>query len=98
MIVNMNARIVRRSKIEFSDGAIAEIVIWEVPEPLLESAHKFKYRLYYGRNGERIVGLDNERGKGDHCHLDGRELPYVFKTTNALLEDFSNEVSKRRRK
>ena len=24
-------------------------------------------------NSKRIVGFDNERGKGDHCHLDGQE-------------------------
>ncbi len=94
----MDARVVLRSRTEFSDGAIAEIVIWEVPEPVLGSAHQFKYRLYYGWDGERIVGFDNERGKGDHCHLDGRELPYLFTTTDALLSDFNNEVSKRRRK
>lgn len=98
MIVNMEARLVRRTKFEFSDGAIAEIVIWEVPKPVLGSAHRFKYRLYYGLNGERMVGFDNERGKGDHCHLDGLELPYLFTTTDALLENFNKEVSKRRRK
>ncbi len=98
MIVNMDARVIRKTKIEYSDGAIAEIVIWEVPEPVLGSAHRFKYRLFYGRGGERMVGFDNERGKGDHCHLDGSELPYSFTTTDALLEDFQKEVLKRRRK
>ena len=98
MIVNMDARVIRKTKIEYSDGAIAEIVIWEVPEPVLGSAHRFKYRLFYGRGGERMVGFDNERGKGDHCHLAGRELPYSFTTTDALLEDFQKEVLKRRRK
>jgi hypothetical protein len=81
-----------------SDGAIAEIVIWEVPEPVLGSTHQFKCRLYYGWDGERIVGFDNERGRGDHCHLDGIEFPYLFTTTDALLSDFNKEVSKRRRK
>lgn len=98
MIVNMKARVVRKTKIEYPDGAIAEIVIWEVPEPVPGSAHCFKYRLYYGRKGERIVGFDNERGKGDHCHLDGSELPYLFTTTDALLEDFNRQVFERRRK
>ena len=98
MIVNMDARVIRKTKIEYSDGAIAEIVIWEVPKPVLGSAHRFKYRLFYGHDGERLVGFDNERGKGDHCHLDGSEFPYSFTTTNALLEDFNKEVLKRRRK
>lgn len=94
----MKARVVRKTKIGYSDGEIAEIVIWEVPEPVSGSTHHFKYRLYFGRDGERIVGFDNERGKGDHCHLDGSELPYLFTTMDALLEDFNREVLKRRRK
>jgi hypothetical protein len=30
-------------------------------------------RAVYSLNGVRVVGFDNERGKGDHCHLDGGE-------------------------
>ncbi len=71
----MEAILLERSKQVFPDGSIVEIVIWKVPEPVPGSAHLFKYRLYYGRKGERIVGFDNERGKGDHCHLDGQEHP-----------------------
>jgi hypothetical protein len=26
-------------------------------------------------DGVRIVGFKNERGKGDHCHIAGKELP-----------------------
>jgi len=33
-----------------------------------------------GRFGRRIVGYDNERGKGDHCHRRDREEPYRFTT------------------
>ena len=29
----------------------------------------------YVVDGVRIVGFDNERGKGDRCHIDGQELP-----------------------
>jgi hypothetical protein len=42
------------------------------------------------------LGFDNERGKGDHCHLDGRELPYEFTTVARLVEDFIAAVSARR--
>lgn len=38
--------------------------------------------------GVRVVGFDNERGKGDHCHLRGREKPYRFTSVDALVEDF----------
>ncbi|WP_028748189.1 DUF6516 family protein [Rhizobium mesoamericanum] len=90
------AVLLERSKTVFPDGAIMEIVIWKVPEPIPGSVHLFKYRLYYGKNGHRIVGFDNERGKGDHYHLDGDEYRYDFTTTDALLSDFRKEIIKRR--
>lgn len=72
------------------------MTIWRIPRPVAGCAHPYKYRLFYGRNGARIVGYDNERGKGDHCHRDGRERPYRFTTVEALVEDFLAEVHKRR--
>jgi hypothetical protein len=90
------AVLLHRSKLKFPDDAVMEIVIWKVPEPIRGSKHLFKYRLFYGRDGVRIVGYDNERGKGDHCHLDGIEQPYVFTTTDALLSDFRSEIQRRR--
>jgi hypothetical protein len=94
---NMDTVLLERSKQVLPDGAIIEIVLWRVPEPIQGSRHLFKYRLFYGRDGKRIVGFDNESGKGDHCHLDGRELPYEFTTIEALLGDFRAELAKRRR-
>ncbi len=47
-----------------------------------------KRRAAYVVNGVRVVGFDNERGKGDHCHLRGRELPYRFTSVEALADDF----------
>ena len=80
-----------------SDGAVLEMVIWRVPEPVKGSSHDFKYRLFYGRDGERIVGYDNERRiKGDHRHLEGREEPYAFTTVDVLVRDFLADVQKRR--
>jgi hypothetical protein len=52
----------------------------------------------HGKDGRRIVGFDNERGKGDHCHLDGEEYPYRFTTSDELLSDFWKEIVKRRQK
>ncbi|MEK7075072.1 MAG: DUF6516 family protein, partial [Patescibacteria group bacterium] len=40
------------------------------------SEHPFKYRLAFVHDGKRIVGYDNERGKGDHKHLGKKEMPY----------------------
>lgn len=92
----MKAVIVRRSKNLLSDGAILEMVIWRVPEPVKGSSHDFKYRLYYRRDGKRIVGYDNERLKGDHRHLDGHEETYTFTTVDALVRDFLADVQRRR--
>lgn len=39
----------------------------------------------------------NERGKGDHCHLGGKQHPYAFIDIDRLLADFLIEVERRRR-
>jgi len=39
-------------------------------------------------DGMRVVGLDNERGKGDHVHCEGAETPYRFVNVETLLQDF----------
>jgi len=77
------------------DGSIIQRVIWQVPTPVPPTTHGFKYRLVYIRDGVRVVGFDNERGKGDHMHLDGRELPYTFTTVRQLAADFNREIKKR---
>ncbi len=53
----------------YAEGEFSELVIWSVPEPLLASKHKFKYRLAYVVNGVCVVRFDNEAGKGDHKHF-----------------------------
>jgi hypothetical protein len=83
---------------DFADGAILEMVIWQVPKSVEGSAHQLKYRLFYGRNGQRLIGYDNERGKGDHRHFEAREELYVFTTPDALIRDFLADVKKLRGK
>ena len=78
------------------DGGVIELVVWKVPTPVPPTAHGYKYRAVYSLGGERIVGFDNERGKGDHCHLDGKQLPYAFVGVDQLVEDFIAAVSARR--
>ncbi len=77
---------------EYPDGAIVEMTIWRVPQPVVGSAHNFKYSLFYGYPGRRIVGYDNERGKGDHRHLEAREEPYSFSSVEVLVADFLSDV------
>ncbi|MFM8445155.1 MAG: DUF6516 family protein [Methylococcus sp.] len=52
-------------------GHLIEMVVWRVPQPVPPSVHPYKYRLVYIVEGIRVVGFDNERGKGDHCHFGG---------------------------
>ena len=56
------------------------------------SEHRFKYRLAFVYDGQRVVGYDNERGKGDHKHLGKKEMPYQFVDETQLLADFWQDV------
>lgn len=96
IIASMVAQLITRFKNVNPDGSILELVVWKVPEPVPPTDHGYKYRAVYVLDGQRIVGFDNERGKGDHCHLDGKELPYIFTTVEQLVEDFIAAVSARR--
>ena len=90
------ARLIFRDKLTLADGAVVEMRIWQVPAPVPPALHVFKYSLFYGRPDERIVGYDNERGKGDHRHVDGREEPYSFVDVETLVRDFLADVEERR--
>ena len=87
------ATLLARTKDVRSDGAIVEVVIWQLPEPLPGSSHSYKYRLYFGAEGQGRVRYDNERGKGDHRHIGEREEAYRFITIDQLLDDFEHDIS-----
>jgi hypothetical protein len=46
-------------------------------------------------DGVRVVGYDNERGKGDHKHFGAIEVAYEFKGVASLLADFWLDVNGR---
>ena len=92
----MPAQLITRFKDVTADGGMLDLVIWKVPEPVPPTEHGFKYHAVYVVNGQRVVGFDNERGKGDHCHLDGKEMPYAFTGVDQLIEDFIAAVAARR--
>lgn len=87
----MKAAELFRTKEIYGTGFV-EIVIWRVPEPVPPSDHPYKYRLVYVVDGERVVGYNNERGKGDHKHIGAREEPYHFENPNQLMADFMADV------
>jgi hypothetical protein len=86
------ARKASESALIFPDGTLLRIRIWEVPESVPPSEHRFKYSCFYGRPGERAVLYDNERGKGDHRNYGEREEPYRFTTIEDLIADFLRDV------
>lgn len=81
-------------KAVLTNGAIVQIKVWRLAEADEKRPHGLKYSLFYGRPGERIIGYDNEAGKGDHRHYRGREEPYAFTSLEALVADFERDVKR----
>jgi hypothetical protein len=92
----MKAELILKDKIAYGGGYIQEMIIWKVPSPVEGSKHNYKYRLFYGVPGTRIVGYDNERPKGDHRHYEDQEENYSFSSVQQLITDFLNDVEHQR--
>lgn len=94
MVSNMKARLLFDAHESLDEDRFVEIVIWEVPKPVRGSAHGFKYRLACVVDEVCVLRYDNEAGKGDHKHLGGREVVYVFTTLDQLVKDFWADVAR----
>ncbi len=95
----MRAKLIYREKFVYSDGAIREMVLWQLPKTTADKPYGLKYRLYYGlADGTCIVRYDNETGKGDHKHTGNHEELYRFTDVETLVADFLNDIKKTRRK
>jgi len=90
----MKAKRIFYDKAVLADGAIVEMTIWELPQAVAERQHALKYSLFYGRDGQRLVGYDNERGKGDHKHVGAVETRYKFVSIEKLVADFLADVER----
>ena len=44
--------------------------VWKVPKSK-DFPDGVKYSFVYIHNGKRVLGYDNERGKGHHKHIKG---------------------------
>lgn len=88
----MKAKKLFYEKRRYADGSIRELVIWKLPQSDAERPHGLKYRLYYGKDGKRLVCYDNERGLGDHRHILDDEFPYHFESARKLVDDFTADV------
>lgn len=93
MLDHMVARLLFHKKQRYR-GGIVEMVIWQLPRTNTERPHGLKYRLVYVRKGKRLVGYDNERGKGDHKHIADQESPYNFNSVRELVRDFWADVKR----
>ena len=90
----MKATRLFHDKTSLPDGSIVEMSIWRLPATDPGRPHGLKYSLCYGRPGERFVGYDNERGKGGHKHVAGREMRYHFVSVEHLVADFLTDVER----
>jgi hypothetical protein len=88
----IKATLLFHEKVVRADGTIIELIIWRLPEATPDRPHGLKYRLYFGRGGRCLVRYDNETGKGDHRHVEGREEPYRFVSVAKLRRDFEADI------
>lgn len=90
----MKAVALLRTRVIYADAVFAGLAIWQVPKPVAGSAHRFKYRLAYVVHGVCVLRYDNEDGKGDHRHFDGKESAYAFTTPERLIAAFQRDISR----
>jgi hypothetical protein len=83
-----------RRRIPYSERAFAELVLWQLPQPVGGSLHPYKYRLAYVVDGVCLLRYDNEAGKGDHRHFKGRETRYNFEDVDQLLAAFQSDIER----
>lgn len=88
----MKAALLIHEKLILDADSIIEIRVWRVPQPVAPSTHGLKYSLVYIEKRQRMVGYDNERGKGDHRHYADTESPYHFVSIEQLLANFKADV------
>jgi hypothetical protein len=85
-------KLLLRERYVLADNSFAEIVVWQLPRPLRASAHSFKYRLAFVVDEVCVLRFDNEAGKGDHKHIEEREVAYTFVSLPRLVADFWDEI------
>jgi hypothetical protein len=88
----VKATLLVRDRIVYADQAFAEIVVWQVPQPLPGSSHAYKYRLAFVVRGACVLRYDNEAGKGDHRHVPAGEGRYRFTSLDKLFDDFERDI------
>jgi len=80
-----------------SEKELVEMKIWRVPKSE-DFPDRVKYSFVYVKNKERILGYDNERGKGHHRHYKNEETKIDFKDPETLLNQFKEEIEELKRR
>ena len=93
----MKAELVFKIRFDISDDSFAEMVAWQLPQPLKGSSHNFKYRLAFIEDEVCVLRYDYEAGKGDHKHIGNREFDYHFVGLKELEQDFRAEIERLRK-
>ncbi len=83
-----------RRRIAYTEDAFAELILWQLPEPVAGSRHSYKYRLAYVVETVCVLRYDNESGKGDHRHYGAAERKYPFSTPERLIADFQRDIAR----
>mgnify|MGYP006300317535 CR=1 FL=1 len=94
----MKARLVIDDRVDLADNMFAELVVWEVPQPVRGCSHFYKYRLAFIVENECVLRYDNEAGKGDHKHIGEHEEAFVFTNLDALADSFYHDIEQWRSK
>ena len=89
----IKAKLLVHRKERNADGHVTELKAWLVPVNV-HTPHGLKYSAVYIVNGIRVIGYDNERGKGDPRHFAGVETPYIFISMAQLLADFNADINR----
>jgi hypothetical protein len=90
----VKAGLLLHTRVAYLESAFAELVLWQLPKPLVGSPHSYKYRLAYVVKGDCVLRYDNEAGKGDHRYYAGRESKYSFPTPEKLISDFQRDIKR----
>jgi uncharacterized protein DUF6516 len=88
----VKAGLLLRERRVLSETVFVEVAIWRLPTPMEGSRHAFKYRLALVSRGICVLRYDNEAGKGDHKHVEERQMPYRFTDLQTLPTDFWTDV------
>ena len=74
------------------ENAFVKLRVWRVPKSrFFPEGVKYSFALIH--TGKRILGYDNERGKGHHKHIYEKEEKISFVSYKELRKEFLEEVN-----